>query len=188
MTFSLGNGESEHSPGPVTLGIFQDVGWKSGTTVSPNVYLPIIFKSSSGSTPSSPTPGFWRSGTGDEFYVTTNGAYVDNFAIYVNVSGCGSYKITHMSPEEPISNNHFAFTGPFYASGTFNSATAASGIDGLNNFNLVGCGVVSGGPWSWNATWQNSSQPTFMTATTVGPEIVEPITATTEFYPATRVE
>lgn len=27
MTFSLGNGESEHSPGPVALGVLRDVGW-----------------------------------------------------------------------------------------------------------------------------------------------------------------
>jgi uncharacterized repeat protein (TIGR01451 family) len=27
MTFSLGNGESQHSPGPVVLGIFRDIGW-----------------------------------------------------------------------------------------------------------------------------------------------------------------
>jgi len=27
MTYSLGWGESEHSPGPVTLGIFEDLGW-----------------------------------------------------------------------------------------------------------------------------------------------------------------
>ena len=30
MTFSLANGESIHSPGPVTLGIMKDVGWTMG--------------------------------------------------------------------------------------------------------------------------------------------------------------
>jgi hypothetical protein len=37
MTKSLGNGESEHSPGPVMLGMFQDMGWSVGN-VGPVVY------------------------------------------------------------------------------------------------------------------------------------------------------
>jgi hypothetical protein len=41
MTYSLANGESEHSPGPVTLGIFQDMGWTTGESSFPvHVYLP----------------------------------------------------------------------------------------------------------------------------------------------------
>ena len=39
-----------------------------------------------------------------EFYVTADRGYVDDFAIYVNVTGCGSYKITHLT-QEPISGN-----------------------------------------------------------------------------------
>ena len=105
-----------------------------------------------------PKAGFWQSNTGDEFYVTPDQANVSSFSVYVNVSGCGSYKITH-ALSVPIGNNQFSFTGPFYASGSFDSSTSAHGTDGLNSFNISGCGTVNGGPWSWTATWQNSNQP-----------------------------
>jgi len=108
---------------------------------------------------SGPTPGFWESQTGDEFYVSPDRANVLNFAIYVSVSGCGTYKITRLTPA-PISNNSFSFSGTFYASGTFDTSTSAHGTDGLSNHYIFGCGYVSGGPWNWTATWQNSSQPT----------------------------
>ena len=144
-----------------------------GEAPEENIYLPIVLQNYP---PSGPTPGFWESTTGDEFYVTSDRASVDNFAIYISVSGCGSYKITH-NPLEPINNNQFSFSGPFYASGTFNSTTTASGTDGLSSFYIPGCGYVSGGPWSWNATWQNSSQPTFMSAEVGRSETVETVTA-----------
>ena len=103
-----------------------------------------------------PLAGFWESTTGDEFYVTTDRSNVDDFAIYINITGCGSYKITHTTPV-PIASNQFAFTGSFYASGTFNSTTSASGQDGLNNYSISGCGTVNGGPWSWTASWQSAA-------------------------------
>jgi len=106
-----------------------------------------------------PTPGFWKSITGDEFYVTTDQAYVDDFAISLYIAACGaSVKITRPTPV-PIVNNQFSFTGSYYASGTFDSETSAHGTDGLNSFYIYGCGYVTGGPWSWTATWQDSSQP-----------------------------
>jgi hypothetical protein len=40
MTYSLGSGESEHSPGPVTLGMFQDTGWSVTSGVSGDSYEP----------------------------------------------------------------------------------------------------------------------------------------------------
>ena len=119
------------------------------------LYLPLVLKALKESTP---TPGFWESPSGDEFYVTTDGLKVDNFAIYVSVTGCGNFKITHTAPE-PISNNRFEFTGSFYATGTFTSDTAGEGTDGLSQFEIPGCGIVSGGPWAWEAVWKNSSQP-----------------------------
>jgi hypothetical protein len=108
--------------------------------------------------PTSPTAGFWESTTGDEFYVTPDQANVDNFAIYIDVTGCVSYKITHLTAE-PIVGNQFSFSGPFSASGTFDSTTSAHGIDALSSFITPDCGTVTGGPWDWTATWQNSSQP-----------------------------
>ena len=113
-------------------------------STSKKVYLPFVVKSRP---VSGPMPGFWQSSGGAmEFYVTSNRGYVDDFAIYVDVSGCGRYKITHLILE-PISGNSFSFTGPFYASGTFSSQTAASGTTGLSSFHISGCGYVSGGPW-----------------------------------------
>ncbi len=100
-----------------------------------------------------PVAGFWESTTGDEFYVTADRTNVDDFAVYVNVNGCGTYKITHTTPV-PIASNQFSFAGTFYASGTFNSTTSASGQDGLSSHVIAGCGTINGGPWSWTATWQ----------------------------------
>jgi serine protease len=109
---------------------------------------------------SGPTPGFWQdSGGWMEFYVSTDRQRVENFAIYVDVAGCGSYQITQLVPAT-ITGKSFAFTGTFYGSGTFDSATATSGTAGLDNFNIVGCGPVSGGPWYWNASWVYSAQAT----------------------------
>jgi hypothetical protein len=107
-------------------------------------------------------PGFWLDLYGPGFYVTTDRAYVDDFTIYISVPDCGlyNYQVTHSS-QEPITNDQFSFSGSFYASGTFHSATTASGSTGLNKYNISGCGKVSGGPWPWNATWQSSSQTTW---------------------------
>lgn len=146
------------------------------------IYLPLSLKNYSGASPG-PTAGFWKStNNAHEFYVTSDGAYVKNHAVYINVAGCGSYKITHTT-QEPISNNQYSFSGPFYASGTFNSSTTATVTDGLGGFVISGCGVVNGGPWTWPYNWQNSSQP--MPAHVVGPEIVEPVPATSGFYEVT---
>lgn len=143
------------------------------------IYLPSVLKNVGEPPPPppppGPTPGFWESNTGDEFYVTTDSAYVDNFAIYVSVPGCGNYKITHLTPVA-ITSDQFSFSGSFYASGTFTSDTVASGTDGLSSFNIPGCGLVTGGPWSWTATWKNSSQPAIVPASIVGPDGIERIT------------
>jgi len=39
MTYSLGFGESEHSPGPVTEGLLQDIGWTMGGSSPTQVYM-----------------------------------------------------------------------------------------------------------------------------------------------------
>jgi len=95
-----------------------------------------------------PTPGLWKTGDGDEeFFVTSDGAHVEKFAITLTVTGCGTYKITHMNVV-PIIDNAFSFAGPFYAQGTFSSDTSASATCGLDHYDITGCGVVSGGPWT----------------------------------------
>jgi len=156
MVYAIGSGSANHNPGPVTRGLLKDLGWElasSGTSSS--IYLPLVLKNYG---TSGPTAGFWESATGDEFYVTPDQASVEEFAIYITVYGCGNYKITH-HVTEPIAANQFSFSGAFYANGTFDSATSAHGTDGLSSFDISGCGLVSGGPWSWTATWKNSSQP-----------------------------
>jgi uncharacterized repeat protein (TIGR01451 family) len=140
------------------------------------------------SQPSGPNPGFWESATEPvEFYVTSDRAYVDDFAIYINVSDCGSYKITHTRPES-ISNDQFSFTGSYYASGRFSDATHSSGQVGLDYYYIEDCGYISGGPWPWSTTWQHSSQSTSMPFEVVEAETVEPTAATGRVYTATLVE
>jgi hypothetical protein len=129
--------------------------------------------------PSGPTPGFWK-GSGVEFYVTSDRAYVHYFAIYITVSGCGSYKIRHNSPDASISGNQFSFSGSFYATGTFDSAAAAHGTTGLNRYYISGCGYITGST-SWSATWQNSSQAIFMPASVIETDTVEPTTVMSDF-------
>jgi len=130
-----------------------------------------------------PTPGFWESTTGDEFYVSPDRANVLKFAIYVNVPNCGTIKITRVTAV-PISNNSFSFTGSMYASGTFDTATSAHGTDGLNNYYSTTCQkTLNGGPWSWTATWKNSSQPVIL-GNVVGPIIVELLTTSSDHFHA----
>jgi hypothetical protein len=111
-------------------------------------------------------PGFWQ-GQGMEFYVTTGSPNVDNFAIFIRVTGCGNYKITYKSPV-PISNKQFSIKSKLYANGTFSDFTRASGKMGLDNLFIPYCGFVTGGPYPWEAVWKNSSQPTMAVEATDG--------------------
>jgi hypothetical protein len=60
---------------------------------------------------------------------------------------------------EPITSKHYSFTGAFYGSGTFYSATTATVTDGLSHLYISGCGYVTGGPWTTTMYWFDSSQP-----------------------------
>ncbi len=159
-----------------------------GIAFTYTTYLPVILKMP----PSIATPGYWL---GDdlahEFYVTPDAAYVRNHAVYIKVTGCGSYKIWH-AVDEPILSNHYSFTGSYYGSGTFYSATTATATDGLSHLYISGCGYVSGGPWTANMYWYSSSQPALagrvvgqesngsqpaLAARVVGPAIGSPIPA-----------
>ena len=45
MTYSLPKGQSTHSPGPVTMGILQDVGWDAaGITLDKQAHLPLVVR------------------------------------------------------------------------------------------------------------------------------------------------
>jgi hypothetical protein len=123
--------------------------------------------------PSGPKPGFWQSTTGVEFYVSTDRASVVKFTIYVNIP-CTTLKIYRTVPST-ITNNRFSFTGSYYASGTFDSASSAHGTVGLNKYYTSACGggYITGGPWSWTATWKSSAQPSVI-ANTAEPVTAEP--------------
>jgi len=140
---------------------------------------------------SGPTPGFWSSTTGDEFYVSPDRANVLKFAIYLsNVGQCGTLKITHIAPA-PRSGNSFSFTGSFYASGTFDSSTSSHGTDGLSSFPInLSCfsGTITGGPWAWTATWKNSNQPTVVNVKPAGPITVEFSDAASGSHTVTEVK
>ena len=138
------------------------------------------------SEPSGPKPGFWEDSV-VEFYVTSDRAYVDDFAISIYVSGCGSYKITHTSPAS-ISNDSFSFTGSYYANGTFSDATHGSGQYGLDHFYIYGCGYVTGGPYPWTATWQHSLQSISTPFGAAGSDAVESVTTEGDYYQVVPLE
>ena len=161
----------------VGAGLIDATAALSQVVASPfHAYLPTVAFSATAA--STPQPGYWPSTTFEEFYVDTTGTLVKNFAVYVNVGGCGDYKITH-TKAETITNNAFAFTGTFYASGAFDSTTTAHGTNGLSSFPIAGCGNVTGGPWLWTAEWHDSSQPAVVNAMLTRPDgIATPITVT----------
>jgi hypothetical protein len=115
-----------------------------------------------------PKAGFWT-GYAEEFTVTADQAHVLNFAIYISVNGCGSYKITH-TLSEPIAGNSFSFSGSFSVSGNFDTTTTAHGAEELSSFYIDGCGYVSGGPFDWDAVWDSTNQTTYLTAEVVAPD------------------
>jgi hypothetical protein len=117
------------------------------------IYVPIV---SHGLPPI--VSGYWKGGA-NQFYVTPDGTKVNKFAVRINVSGCGSYKIT-LTSMVPISNKRFSFASfSFQGSGTFTAPKTATGTNRLYLVYIAGCGYVSGGPWTWNVTWQDGSQP-----------------------------
>ena len=174
MTFSVASGSSNHTPGPVIMGLLKDLGWVlAGTTppVTSKIYLPLVLKNSGTSAASGPTAGFWQNTAGNTyFYVTSGGTTVRQFTILVDLPGCGTYWIYRTIPngDATISSNQFSFSGTYYASGTFTSNIAAQGITGLSSYGPV-CGYYwNGGPWPWSANWINGTQPSAMPAHAVG--------------------
>jgi hypothetical protein len=145
------------------------------------IYMPIV---SHGLPPV--VSGYWKGGA-NQFYVTPDGANVNKFAVRINVVGCGAYKVTR-TRMVPISNKKFEFINYYFSgAGTFTTPKSATGTDRLYQLYIPGCGYVSGGPWTWNVTWQNSSQPTaalgadqdlaFETAEIVAAEAAQPTAA-----------
>jgi hypothetical protein len=117
------------------------------------VYIPVV---SHGLPPV--VPGYWNGGA-NQFYVTSDGANVNKFAVRIKVTGCGTYKITR-TKMAPISDKKFSFVNYYFSgAGTFTTPKSATGTNRLYQLYIAGCGYVSGGPWTWNVTWQDSSQP-----------------------------
>jgi hypothetical protein len=118
-----------------------------------------------------PKAGLWT-GPWMGFYIAPNQTQLSDFSIYVSITGCGNYKITH-KPLTPIVNRAFSFGGTFYAQGTVDSMAAMHGTLGLNYFYIPGCGYLKGGPFSWKATWKNTTQPSVIISDTLTPVLVE---------------
>lgn len=169
MVRFLDHGTAIHNIGNITRGIFKDLGWTFGSPAIRRVHLPVITRAWV------PRPGYWRYANDIEMYVTPDSAYVRNFAIWVFVEDgpCRgqTWKIRRMT-SVPITNGRFAFGGEFYASGTFNSATTARGIFGLNRFTIPGCGTYTSDiPLTWSATWRSSAQPTALSGDELNVEV-----------------
>jgi hypothetical protein len=79
--------------------------------------------------------------------------------LFICISNLEILYINTIQPLVPIVDRKFAFTGSFYASGSFSTATNVSGVLGLKSYYIPGCGYVSGGPFSWSAAWLRSGQP-----------------------------
>jgi hypothetical protein len=120
-----------------------------------------VSKSFTVQTTTTPLAGYWQStDTWHDFFVTPDQSFVDNFRIFISVPWCEPSGWTiFRTVLDPIVDNQFSFNGPFFASGTFDSATSAHGTDGLASFEIPGCGPASIGPLNWVANWINSSQP-----------------------------
>ena len=134
-----------------------------------------------------PDAGFWKGTKPEysEFYVTKDKKNVDNFAIYVTVTNCdiNNEKLIH-EQLVPINNNRFSKSGSYYFKGTFTTKTTAKGTFGLNWYYWPGCGFIGGGPFEWNNTWINSSQPPFSITidVIVSPALDTPLDYFTHFH------
>jgi Zn-dependent metalloprotease len=116
-------------------------------------YLPLAVRSAPWILPpATPRAGTWE-GPGGGFVVSGAPSQVSNFTAEIVVTGCGSYTITYPGPVAVI-NGQFTFSGMFYGTGVFDNQATARGTAGLAGYNLPGCGAVTMGPWSWQASWQ----------------------------------
>lgn len=108
---------------------------------------------------SGPKPGFWKDNFNPgriEFTVTSDRAYVRNFAVYVAVTNCGNYKITR-TVDVPISNNSFSASGAFSFNGTFTSDSMCSGSWRLTDYYIDGCGYLNVDSVPYIAQWQHAA-------------------------------
>ncbi len=127
-------------------------------TLTRLMYLPIIVHNYSSIKPEA---GYWSGpdAKDEDFYVTTDQAFVDDFTAYFTVPGCASFELTMLSPIAIQGGQFSADSGGFAFNGTFDSPTSAHGQVSLTNYPLGPCGNVTLEPWNWSASWQNTSQP-----------------------------
>jgi RHS repeat-associated protein len=154
--------------GPAT-GVVHTTYTFTATASPPSTTLPIEYVWQATGQSSSPPPQ-----TGDRIStVTFKWDIPGTQTITVTASNsAGTTSITH-TIKIPSGPSEFRAYLPLILK---SKPASASGTDGLERFNIPGCGPVSGGPWSWSATWQNSSQPTCLSAQVAGSEIVVPVT------------
>jgi hypothetical protein len=112
------------------------------------------------STPWEPTHGRWvisQNGDlhGGSFYVTSNG--VENLFGYIYPGGSSNCDVIFdVSGPFTISNRSFSFSewqGTFTGSGTFSTATTASGSMNFSHVSTTCLGVYYTGGGTWTATW-----------------------------------
>jgi hypothetical protein len=157
MTYSLNNGEANHLPGPVMLGIFADIGWTLAQAYDEFSYLPAVVRNFYAT---GPQPGYWE-GAFESLYVSPDQAMVLAFTSTFDFENCGIFPITHPN-DFPIVNEQFAEGGAFAVTGTFVSPTVVNGTVELDNYFVSACNAAfTGGPFNWSADWVNGSQPTF---------------------------
>lgn len=105
-------------------------------------------------------PGFW-SGNGVSFYVAPDHNHITNTAIYLNVKGCGKYKITSTKPALLSFGVRFAlYTSSYNIAGRFSTITSSFGTTHYFSFYIKDCGYVREGDFNWTAAWKNGSSPT----------------------------
>jgi hypothetical protein len=115
-------------------------------------------------------PGFWA-GNGIEFYVTPDYKYVANPTVYLNVTGCGLYKLTSTkSVALNFSSQFVIYNSPaFNTGGAFNTISMAYGSTYFYLVEIPNCGYVEGS-FDWIAYWVNNSS----SATDIQPITVTP--------------
>lgn len=146
--------------GEVTVEISAYDGEKTGTnsfkvTVSDirKIFLPLLLKNY----PEPLKAGYWESVSGYAVDFKVVQYNVEEFAVYVSVPQCGivNRRIVHSTPAL-ILDYQFSFSGTFFASGTFDTLTSASGTFGLNGYYIEGCGKIGNGAvLPWTAYWKN---------------------------------
>ncbi len=106
-----------------------------------------------------PRPGYWSSSGGSQWFTVNADRSRLVPTIRISVPACGATVEIELTSGATINatTHAYSWSGSFYGSGSFSSATAASGNMGLTSFYVYGCGYVTAGPISATYAWQHAS-------------------------------